>query len=108
MIELKLEATGVFDENEISDELQRVNCEIVKMIRVNHFNGQEILLYLLTFSGGVFISEMVKVFTKIVEKDSAKSVKVNGIEIKGYSFAQTEKLLKTLLRDEKGDSDGDK
>jgi hypothetical protein len=90
---LNFRITGILNEQEIDSELLSIPFEEAEKIVANKFQGFDVIVYLLTFGGGVTIIQLAKVIMKIIEKDKTKSFLIDGVEIKGYSYKQTKKLL---------------
>lgn len=100
-MELNIRVTGIINENEIDDIFLELSTVELKKIKVDSFSGLDVIIYLLTFGGGVTIIQIASIIKKIIDKNKIKSVKIGDIEIKGYSVKQTAKLLEQINKEKK-------
>lgn len=97
---LKIQITGILDEKQIDSELKSLAMVKIEKVKVNSFNGIDVLIYLLTVDGSVTIIQLAKIIMKIMDKDKTKSLIIGETEIKGFSYKQTKKLLEMILNNE--------
>lgn len=100
-----LEFAGITKDATCFDELRSVDGA-VQRVDSKGFGGLSVLTYILSIGSGALIIQLAKTIRKAMERNQYRSVKVNGIEITGYSFEQTKELLtlmsKTQLTTAKG------
>ena len=113
-MKLKLEIQGIFDEADLDASIKKI-CDnnATEKIKTNRFSGMEIVIYLITFGSGVTIATIAnttKIINDIIEKNKIKSVKIDNIELKGYSCNDVEKLLKKIFshQDQKNGKEDEK
>lgn len=97
-MDIKLQIRGIVESIELDKEIEEITKKDIKKVSAKGFGGIDTIIYILSIGGGVLITQLANVITKIIEKDSIHEVTINGISIKGYSFAQTEKLLTDIAK----------
>lgn len=100
-MDVKLQIRGIVDTVELEREIEEITGKEIKKVSAKGFGGIETIVYILSIGGGVLITQLANVIVKIIEKDNIHEVTVNGTNIKGYSFKQTEKLLHDITINEK-------
>lgn len=84
-------------------ELSEVHGIKVEKIEQSGFDGHEILYYFISAGGVVcLITSIKEVIIKAIERNKDNIIKINGIELKGYSTRDIAVLLDKIL-DEKID-----
>jgi len=100
-MQIRLELMGDLTKEEIDTSFSQLSFDKIDTVRVNRFQGQDVLIYLLTFGGGVSIVQFVKFIKTLCEKNKTKSVKIDDVEIKGFSYDDTMDLLDKILKNKK-------
>lgn len=95
-MDVKLQIRGIVDSIELEKEIEKITKKDIKKISAKGFGGIDTIVYILSIGGGVLITQLANIITKIIEKDNIHEVTINGINIKGFSFTQTEKLLNDI------------
>lgn len=96
IMDVKLQIRGIVDSIELEKEIEKITKKDIKKISAKGFGGIDTIVYILSIGGGVLITQLANIITKIIEKDNIHEVTINGINIKGFSFTQTEKLLNDI------------
>lgn len=99
MMDVKLQIRGKVDTIELEKEIEEITRKEIKKVSTKGFGGIDTIIYILSIGGGVLITQLANVIVKIIEKDNVHEVTINGINIKGYSFKQTERLLNDIAID---------
>ena len=88
-MDAKLQIRGIVDSIELEKEIEKITKKDIKKISAKGFGGIDTIVYILSIGGGVLITQLANIITKIIEKDNIHEVTINGINIKGFSFTQT-------------------
>ena len=60
-------------------------------------DGMDAFIYLLSIGGGAIIIELSNVIKNLISKNNCKKVKIDDIEITGFSLEETTELIKELI-----------
>lgn len=64
------------------------------------FDGSSLLIYLFSIGGGVLFTELARIIINLIKRNDVKSVKINDIEIKGYSAEEVKSIISTVKNNE--------
>lgn len=96
-MDVKLQIRGKVDTIKCEKEIEEITGKEIRKVSAKGFGGIDTIVYILSIGGGVLITQLANVIVKIIEKDNIHEVTINGINIKGYSFKQTERLLNDIV-----------
>lgn len=79
-------------------ELNEIQGIQVEKIEQSGFDGVEIIYYFISAGGAVgLITSIKEVIIKTIERNKDNIIKINGIELKGYSTKDAMALLDKIL-----------
>ena len=104
----------------IDSELTYLNDIKFEKIIQSGFDGLDIVFYLLIIPivsceiadklsddvfalGDSLVKSITNIVVKIIERNDSKSVKINGVEFKGYTEKEVSKLIKKIMFTSKDD-----
>lgn len=64
------------------------------------FDGNSLLIYFFSIGGGVLFTELARIIINLIKRNDVKSVKINDIEIKGYSAEEVKSIINTVKNNE--------
>ena len=94
---LKIE--GINSDKTLEEEIIHVlTAKNIEHISGKRFNGIEEINYILSIGGGIIISQIASIIKKCIDRNRNKSIKINDIEISGYSEKEVNSILQKLLK----------
>jgi len=89
---------SVADIEEIENKIHCIpGIEVKNKNTQKGINGIDNLMYLLSIGGGVVIVELSNLIKNLISKNNCKKVKIDDIEITGFSTDETIDLLKEII-----------
>lgn len=88
------------EEHELIQSIKRINSDVVELKDYN-FDGNSTLIALLISIAPVAITQLGEIIKTIVQNPSKGKIKVDGIEIEGFTYEETMKLLHNIIKSKK-------
>ena len=85
------------DQEEIANQIRALDCEIEDMT-VNHFNTDPTVISFLIVVIPIVVTQLGEIIKTIVSNPSKGKVKIEGVEIEGFSYEETIELLSIVAK----------
>lgn len=85
------------DQEEIANQIRALDCEIEDMT-VNHFNADPTVISFLIVVIPIVVTQLGEIIKTIVSNPSKGKVKIEGVEIEGFSYEETIELLNIVAK----------
>ena len=100
MIKIQFANANSFEQAVFEHELSEVQGIKVEKVEQSGFDGLEIVYYFIYAGGAVCLINSIKeVIIKAIERNKDNIIKINGIELKGYSIKDAIALLDKILNE---------
>lgn len=80
------------DNYELINEIKKTGCDVTEL-KDNNFDGDPTMLTLLIAITPVIVDKLGKVIEAIIQNPSNGKIKINGLEIEGFTYEETINLL---------------
>lgn len=77
-------------------ELNPVLTDYEKIVSKG-FDGGDTVMYLLSVGGGVIVTQIANILANLIKRNDSKKVKINDIEVSGFSSKETIRIINELL-----------
>lgn len=81
----------------MADEIRTLNCEIEEM-KINHFDADPTVISFLIVVTPVVVKQLAEIIKIMISSPSKGKVKIEGVEIEGFSYHETLELLNVIAR----------
>ena len=85
------------NEKELANKIKSLNCEIQEMT-INHFNADPTIISFLVVITPVVVKQLGEIIKAIISTPSKGKVKMEGVEIEGFSYEETVELLSIMAK----------
>ena len=85
------------NQRELANKIKSLNCEIQEMT-INHFNADPTIISLLVVITPVVVTQLGEIIKAIISTPSKGKVKIEGVEIEGFSYKETVELLSIMAK----------
>lgn len=85
------------NQKEIANQIRALDCEIEDMT-INHFNADPTVISFLIVVTPVVVTQLGEIIKTIVSNPSKGKVKMEGVEIEGFSYEETIELLNIVAK----------
>ena len=88
------------DQKEITEQIRALDCEI-EDITISHFNADPTVISFLIAVTPTVVIQLGEIIKAIVNNPSKGKVKIEGVEIEGFSYEETIELLNIVAKKNK-------
>ena len=85
------------NQTELANKVKSLNCEIKEMT-ISHFNADPTIMSFLIVVTPVVVTQLGKIIRTIISTPSNGKVKIEGLEIEGFSYEETVSLLSIIAK----------
>lgn len=85
------------NQKELANKVKSLNCEIQEMT-ISHFNADPTIISFLVVVTPVVVTQLGEIIKTIISTPSKGKVKMEGVEIEGFSYEETVKLLSIMAK----------
>lgn len=81
---------------ELIEKIKDINCN-VKELKDNNFDGDTTMLALLIAITPTIATQLGEIIKTIIQNPSKGKIKINGIEIEGFTYDETMNLIDKIV-----------
>lgn len=85
---------------ELIERIKGINCNVMEL-KDNNFDGDTTVLALLITITSTIVTQLGEIIKTMIQNPSKGKIKINGIEIEGFTYDETMNLIDKMILNNK-------